>query len=55
MASMYKHSSKNIEMDSNTILKCAAQLIKSEIRDMSCDNTYYPSATDVTGKWVPER
>ena len=50
----YNKTFTSVQQERSDILRCAAQLIKSEIRDMTCDNTYYPSSTEVTANWIPE-
>ena len=43
------------ENESETILKKAALLIKTEIRDMTINKEYYPSSNDVKNNWIPEK
>ena len=48
-----KQRSENISIETNNILRSAALLIKTDIRDKEYSNEYYPSSQEVTEKWIP--
>ena len=50
-----KQQSMNIEKESENVLRSAALLVKTEIRDMLCNNDFYPTSSSVKEQWIPDK
>ena len=50
----HKETLVNTKTEKENILRKAAQLIKTEIREKMYTNNFYPTSDDITEKWIPK-